>query len=97
MAVEFLGTGNDDGSSFGRGSDLLTFWSGATPTSRRASATMSSDISLFALTGASFVANTSTTVSGLFGFNSTLASQLVDWIKEIRTVLVDLNMHKGSA
>lgn len=70
---------------------------GTTPTSQKASATLSSTLSLFALTGASFVADSSCTVSGLFGFNSTLAKQLFDALQEMRTYAAALGLHKGGA
>lgn len=70
---------------------------GATPTSQRASATLSTDISLFAVSGASYVANTSATFTGLFGFNSGFVVQVIDAINEIRDTLAGNGIHKGSA
>jgi hypothetical protein len=97
MAVEYLGTGNDDGVVLGRSStDKIAFFNG-TPADQRASATLTSTASLFVMSGASYVANTSTTVSGLFGFNSTLAAQFFDALIEIRATLSELNLHKCGA
>jgi len=70
---------------------------GGTPTSQRASATLSADISLLAISGASYVAQTSATLSGLFGFNSGMMVQLWDAINEIRDTLAGNGLHKGSA
>ena len=94
-----LSDGNPDGTSLGQStSDKISLY-GVPPIAQRASATLSATLSLFGAygTGASFVANTSTTVSGLFGFNSTLATQLVDALIEIRAAMVAIGSHKGGA
>lgn len=88
---------NPSGTSLGQSTADLISFHGLTPISQRASATLSSTVSAMALTGASFVANTSSTVSGLFGFNSTMATQVLDAIQEIRTTLVAYGLHKGGA
>jgi hypothetical protein len=97
MAATQLSDKNDEGTVLGQSTSDLIAFHGDTPTSQRAAAILTATSSLWALTGASYVANTSTTVSGLFGFNSTLASQLFDSLQEIRTMLVDYGLHKGGA
>lgn len=77
-------------------SDLISFY-GVTPISQPTSAALTATASLWVMTGASFVANTSTTVSGLFGFNSTLAAQFFDALIAMRSALVNLGLHKGGA
>jgi hypothetical protein len=97
MAVTELTDKNPDGTRVGQSvSDLVAFW-GSTPTSQQAAAIMTGTSSLFVLTGASFVANTTSTVSGLFGFNSTFVVQLIDALQEIRSALVEMGLHKGGA
>lgn len=97
MAVKELSDGNPDGTRLGQGtSDLVGFW-GTSPVSQRTSATLTATASLFAITGASYVANTSATVSGLFGFNSVMVKQVWDAINEIRDALTALGLHKGGA
>lgn len=81
----------------GSATSALVAFFGSTPISQRANAALTGTISLFSLTGASFVANTSSTVSGLFGFNSTYASQLVDFVNEVRAMLLAYGLHKGGA
>lgn len=78
-------------------SGSTTGFNGATPITQRAAAILTATSSLFVLTGASFVANTTSTVSGLFGFNSTMASQICDSLIEIRAALVAYGLHKGGA
>jgi hypothetical protein len=97
MAVRELTDKNPDGSRLGQSTDDLIAFHGSAPISQRASATLTATASLFALTGASFVANTTSTVSGLFGFNSTMAVQLIDAINEIRDALAAYGLHKGGA
>jgi hypothetical protein len=92
-----LSDGDDAGTVLGQSTTDLIAFHGGTPTSQRASATLTATASLWALTGASYVANTSSTVSGLFGLNSTLAAQLFDSLQEIRTMLVAYGLHKGGA
>jgi len=77
-------------------SDLISF-QGATPISQRAAAILTATASLQVLTGASFVANTSSTLSGFIVLNTTIASQLFDSINEIRACLVAYGLHKGGA
>lgn len=97
MAVEYLDKANADGTSFGQStSDLISFY-GKTPISQRSAAILTATASLFALTGASFVANTSSTLSGFIVLNTTLASQLFDSLQEIRAALVAIGVHKGGA
>lgn len=97
MAAIELTNKNTEGTRMGQAtSDLIAFY-GATPISQRASATLTATASLFVMTGASHVANASTTVSGLFGFNSTEMVQLIDAFQEIRAFLVTIGLHKGGA
>lgn len=81
----------------GQATSALVGFFGTTPISQRAAAALTATISLFSLTGASFVAQTSTTFSGIFGFNSTYVSQLVDAITEFRAWAVAYGLHKGGA
>lgn len=97
MAVRELTDKNTDGSRMGQSTSDLIAFHGSTPISQRASATLSATLSLFVMTGASHVANASTTVSGLFGFNSTEMAQLVDFITEVRAWAVAYGLHKGGA
>lgn len=97
MGVKELSDKGPDGTRLGQSTaDLVAFW-GSTPISQRASASLTSTASLLAMTGASLVANTSTTVSGIFGFNSTMYAELVNALVEIRAALVALGLHKGGA
>lgn len=97
MATKQLSDGNADGTVLGQDtSDLISFY-GKTPVAQRSSATLTATASLFAITGASYVANTSATVSGVFGFTSSMAAQLWDAIAEIRAHLVQIGTHKGGA
>lgn len=70
---------------------------GATPTSQRASSTLSAGVSIFAVSGASWVANTASTLSGLFGFSSGQMAEVVDLLTEIRATLAGNGLHKGGA
>lgn len=97
MGVKELSDKGPDGTRLGQSTSDLVAFHGSTPISQRAAAILTGTSSLFALTGASFVANTSSTVSGLFGLNSTLASQLFDSLQEIRAMLVAYGLHKGGA
>jgi hypothetical protein len=67
--------------------DLIAFHAG-TPTSQRASATLSATLSNFVHTGASLA--TAATFS-------TSYAALVDAVTEIRTLLVAYGLHKGGA
>lgn len=98
MAIGFqVSDGNPDGCSFGQSSsDLISFYA-ATPISRPVSAALTATASLFATTGASYVAQTSATVSGIFGFTSVNAAALFDALIAIRAALVNLGLHKGGA
>lgn len=96
-SVKQLSDGNPGGTGLGQStSDLISFY-GVTPVSQRAAAILTATSSLFALTGASFVANTSSTLSGFIVLNTTLASQLFDSLIEIRAMLVANGLHKGGA
>ena len=97
MATKQLSDGNPDGTVLGQDtSDTIAFY-GKTPVAQRSSATLTATASLFATTGASYVANTSATISGVFGFNSAVIVQLWDAIVEIRNHLVQIGTHKGGA
>lgn len=76
--------------------DSISFY-GVTPTTQRAAAILTATASNFATTGASYVAQTTATVSGVFGFNSVFVVELLDSITEIRALLVALGLHKGGA
>lgn len=86
-----------DGTRLGKTTADLIAFQGATPISQRTGAILTATSSLFATTGANFVANTTGTVSGVFGFTSVLASQLFDSLIEIRAMLVAYGLHKGGA
>lgn len=97
MTIKQLSDANSLGTNLGQSTtDLIAFY-GKSPISQRASATLTATSSLLALSGASFVANTTTTVSGIFGFNSTMVTTLVDALVEIRAALVAMGLHKGGA
>ena len=92
-----LSDGNPDGTRLGQSTSDLIAFQGATPISQRAAAIMTATSSIMVLTGASFVAQTSSTLSGFIVLNTTLASQLLDVIQEIRAALVAYGLHKGGA
>lgn len=97
MTVRHLSDANDGGTTLGQSAtDLISFYN-ATPIAQRAAAQLSATNSLFVMTGASFVANTSTTLSGFIVLNTTLAAQLMDALIEIRAWAVALGLHKGGA
>ena len=92
-----LSDGNPDGTALGQNAaDPIGFY-GVTPVTQRAAAIMTATSSIMALTGASFVANTSTTLSGFIVLNTTLAAQLIDVVQEVRGWAVALGLHKGGA
>ena len=92
-----LSDSNVGGTGLGNStSDLISFYN-VTPISQPASAALTATASLFVMTGASFVANTSSTLSGFIVLNTTLAAQLIDTIIAMRTALVNLGLHKGGA
>lgn len=97
MGVKELSDKGPDGSRFGQATSDLIAFHGSTPISQRASASLTATASVLAMTGASLVANTSTTISGIFGFNSTMYAELVNAIVEIRAALVAYGLHKGGA
>lgn len=95
--VKQLSDGNPGGSGLGQSAtDLISFYN-VTPIAQRTAAVLTATASLFAITGASYVAQTSATVSGLFGFNSVVVVQLWDSIVEIRNFLATIGLHKGGA
>jgi enamine deaminase RidA (YjgF/YER057c/UK114 family) len=94
-AVQYIGDGGTSGTVIGKTSTALVAFYGETPVSQRASALLSSDISLFAITTGSFVADATSTVSGVFGFNSTFVRQVVAALQEIRATLVAAGIHAG--
>lgn len=81
----------------GQATSALVGFFGTTPISQRVSATLTATASLFATTGASYVAQTSATVSGVFGFTSVNVAALFDALQEIRATLVAYGLHKGGA
>ncbi len=76
--------------------DTISFY-GVTPVTQPSAAVLTATASIFALTGASFVANTSSTLSGFIVLNTTLAAQLLDTLQAMRSALVLLGLHKGGA
>ena len=92
-----LSDANVGGTGLGQSATDLISFHGQTPTSQRAAAILTATASNFAVTGASYVAQTSATVSGVFGFTSAFVIQLLDSITEIRKTLVDNGLHKGGA
>lgn len=95
--VKQLSDGNPGGTGLGQSAtDLISFY-GFTPIAQRASAAVSASLSLFLVTGASIVANTTGTVSGVFGFTSVQMVALWDGIAEIRNALVAVGLIKGGA
>jgi hypothetical protein len=95
--VKNLTDSASDGARFGAATSDLIAFHGATPISQRTAAILTDTSSLFALTGASYIAATTATVSGLFGFNSTVLLQVWNAINEIRDALVAYGLHKGGA
>lgn len=92
-----LSDANVGGTGLGQSAtDLISFF-GVTPVVQPSSATLTATASLFATTGASYVAQTSATISGVFGFTSTNAAALFDALIQIRAALVALGLHKGGA
>lgn len=92
-----LSDGNPDGTGLGQSASDLIAFHGNTPTSQRTSTALSLTYSLLAMTGTSLIANTSTTVSGIFGFNSTMYGQLIDLLLEVRLILKDHGLTAGGA
>lgn len=81
MAVEYITTGNDDGSIFGRSDEKISFY-GGTPQVQAA----------FAAAAVETTAAVSTT-SAIWGFStSTQANAIVSLVNEIRAELVALNL-----
>jgi hypothetical protein len=83
-----LSDGDDAGTVLGQSTTDLIAFHGSTPTSQRASATLSATLSNFAHTGSSLA--TAATFS-------TSYAALVDAVTEIRTMLVAYGLHKGGA
>ena len=87
MAVEYLGTGNDDGTNLGRSSsDKIGFYGLTTPIARRSSAAMVTLATTFITDASSNIAFA--TITG--------ANALVSQITEIRDTLAALGLHAGS-
>ena len=81
MAVEYIGTGNDDGFSVGRSDEKITFY-GGTPQVQAA----------FSAAAVETTVAVSTT-SAIWGFStSTQANAIVSLVNEIRAELVALNL-----
>jgi hypothetical protein len=92
-----LSDGNTSGTSLGQTTTDTVSLFAVTPTSQPTSATLTATASLWATTGASYVAQTSATVSGVFGFTSGMVAQVFDSLQAVRTALVALGIHKGGA
>lgn len=97
MPLKQLSDGGPDGTVMGQSTSDLIAFHGKTPISQRAAAVLTATASLFATTGASYVAQTSATVSGVFGLTSVNAAALFDALIEIRAMLVAYGLHKGGA
>ena len=97
MTVKHLSDSRPDGVMVSQSTDDLTGFHGVGPISQRASAALTATASLFATTGASYVAQTSATISGVFGFTSVNASAILSAIQEFRSCLVAYGLHKGGA
>ncbi len=92
-----LSDANVGGTGLGQSAtDLISLW-GVTPVTQPSSAALTVTASLFVMTGTSFVANTSSTLSGFIVLNTTLAAQLIDAIIAMRAAMVLLGSHKGGA
>lgn len=92
-----LSDANVGGTGLGQSAtDLISLY-GQTPVTQPSGAALSATLSLFVMTGASFVANTSSTLSGFIVLNTTLAAQLIDTIIAIRAALAGVGVHKGGA
>lgn len=97
VAGRQLSDGNASGTTLGQTTTDTVSLYAVTPVTQPSAAVLTATASLFALTGASFVANTSSTLSGFIVLNTTLASQLFDSLQAIRSALVLLGIHKGGA
>lgn len=97
VAGRQLSDGNASGTTLGQTTTDTVSLYGVTPVVLPSAAILTATASLFVLTGASFVANTSSTLSGFIVLNTTLASQLLDSLQAIRTAMVALGLHKGGA
>lgn len=86
--AKHLSDGNPDGTILGQSSSDLVAFYGGTPTSQRSSAAFSETHSIYAHTGLSLVAALSESVR---------FDMVVSQLQEIRSILVDLGLHKGGA
>jgi hypothetical protein len=86
MAVEYLGSGNDDGVNLGRSStDLIGFYGLATPIAQRSGSVQAS------------VTTTASTSSSPVGYSTTTqADRIVALVNELRAALVALNLIAGA-
>lgn len=77
MAVEYLGTGNDDGVSLGRSSsDKIAFF-GGTPTSRISGGTAAATTAAVSISATQWGFSTSTQANAIVTLVNNLRSQLV--------------------
>lgn len=70
---------------------------GSTATSQRVSSKLSAGLSLFTVTGASVIASSAVTLSGLYSFTTTQLIDLWDAVAELRNMLAEKGLHKGGA
>ena len=70
---------------------------GSTPTSQRVASVLSAGLSLFTATGASVIASSAVTLSGVYTFTTTQMIDMWDAIKEMRAMMVEKGLHKGGA
>jgi hypothetical protein len=97
VAGRQLSDGNSSGTTLGQSvTDTVSLF-GVTPVTQPSAAVLTATASLFATTGASYVAQTSATVSGVFGFTSVNAAALFDALQAIRAAMVLIGTHKGGA
>lgn len=85
MALEYLGTGNDDGVTLGRDtSDLISFY-GVTPIAQQSGSAM-----------ATLTATIATADSGVMFATATGINALIAQVQALRELVVDLGLHAGS-
>ena len=78
-------------------STQLVAFHGYTQTSLRTSAKLTAGLSIFTVTGASVVAATTATFTGLVTFTTTQMIDLWDAVKELRAYAVEKGLLKGGA
>lgn len=90
--------GGPDGMQLGSGVSAKVAFHGSTVTSQRASSALSAGLSIFSgVTGASVVAATTATITGLVTFTTTQMANLWDAVAELRAMVTEKGLHKGGA